>query len=86
MSQFEAVNARYRIDAASNGAGVCIGGGFAVIERSDTTGLNPGLMVVVVLGPANAVVTQALWAAGLRPVRGQRHGSVWAFPGATVPR
>ena len=57
----------------------------AVIERGETTGLNPGL-VVVVLGPANAVVTQALWAAGLRPVRGQRHGSVWAFPGATVPR
>ena len=57
----------------------------AVIERSETTGLYPGL-VVVVLGPANAVVTQALWAAGLRPVRGQRHGSVWAFPGAAVPR
>ena len=56
-----------------------------MIERSDTTGLHPGL-VVVVLGPANAVVTQALWAAGLRPVRGQRHGSVWAFPGAAVPR
>jgi hypothetical protein len=48
-------------------------------ERRDTVGLPPGL-VVVVLGPATAVVAGALWRAGLRPVRGQRGATVWAVP------
>ena len=44
-----------------------------------TVELPPGL-IVVVLGPATPTVTGALWGAGLRPVRGQRYGTVWALP------
>lgn len=41
--------------------------------------LPPGL-VVVVLGPATRELTRILWDVGLRPVRGQRFGTVWAQP------
>jgi hypothetical protein len=40
----------------------------------------PSGLKVVVLGPPTAVLVGALWAAGLRPVRGQVVGSVWARP------
>jgi hypothetical protein len=48
-------------------------------ERRDSAALPPGL-VVTVLGPATVALARALWEAGLRPVRGQRYGSVWAVP------
>jgi hypothetical protein len=48
-------------------------------ECCDTVGLPPGL-VVVVLGPPSVGLVGALWGAGLRPVRGQRGGTVWALP------
>lgn len=36
---------------------------------------------VVVIGPADRVLVEALWRAGLRPVRGARPGStLWALP------
>lgn len=41
--------------------------------------LPPGL-VVVVLGPATRELTRLLWEVGLRPVRGQRYGTVWSQP------
>lgn len=41
--------------------------------------LPPGLTVVV-LGPATKELTRVLWDVGLRPVRGQRYGTVWALP------
>ena len=41
--------------------------------------LPPGL-IVVVLGPATRDLTGTLWSVGLRPVRGQRYGTVWAKP------
>ena len=41
--------------------------------------LPPGL-IVVVLGPATKELTTVLWDVGLRPVRGQRYGTVWALP------
>lgn len=41
--------------------------------------LPPGL-IVVVLGPATRDLTRILWEVGLRPVRGQRYGAVWARP------
>jgi hypothetical protein len=50
-----------------------------VMESPVTVDLPPGL-IVVVLGPATLTVTGALWGAGLRPVRGQRYGTVWAQP------
>ena len=40
--------------------------------------LLPGL-IVVVLGPATKELTTLLWDVGLRPVRGQRHGTVGAL-------
>lgn len=39
----------------------------------------PGLMVIV-LGVAPPSLVSALWASGLRPVRGQIGGTVWARP------
>ncbi len=46
--------------------------------------LPPGL-VVVVLGSATKELTRLLWAVGLRPVRGQRYGTVWAQPAKRRP-
>ena len=48
-------------------------------------GINPGPSVVPgvkvwVLGPAPADLVRVLWAAGLRPVRGQRAGTLWQAP------
>ena len=40
----------------------------------------PRGLVVVVLGPATKELTNVLWSVGLRPVRGQRYGTVWAQP------
>jgi hypothetical protein len=39
-------------------------------------------LVVVVLGPPSAVLVGALWSMGLRPMRGQSSGTVWARPDA----
>ena len=44
-----------------------------------SAGLPPGL-IVLVLGPATKELTGTLWRVGLRPVRGQRYGTVWALP------
>lgn len=40
----------------------------------------PTGLIVVVLGPATRELTSTLWRVGLRPVRGQRYGTVWAQP------
>lgn len=40
----------------------------------------PAGPTVVVLGPASATLIRALWQTGLRPVRGQRSGTVWVLP------
>lgn len=40
----------------------------------------PTELMVVVLGRPNRGLVDALWRAGLRPVRGQTAGSVWARP------
>lgn len=40
----------------------------------------PTELMVVVLGPATRGLVDALWRAGLRPVRGQTGGAVWAVP------
>jgi hypothetical protein len=42
--------------------------------------------MVVVLGPATAMVASALWSAGLRPLRGSKvAGSLWATPARPSP-
>ena len=52
------------------------------MERTESVAVDlpPGL-VVVVLGSATKELTRLLWSVGLRPVRGQRYGTVWAQPG-----
>lgn len=56
------------------------------MDRSVVTVPTPSGLAVVVLGPASTTLTRALWGAGLRPVRGQRYGTVWALPESQVIR
>ena len=49
-------------------------------DRRRPSGPVGGGLVVVVLGPPPGMLVDALWRAGLRPVRGQTAGSVWARP------
>ena len=49
-----------------------------IVSAPVSVDLPPGL-IVVVLGPATKELTTALWDVGLRPVRGQRYGTVWAL-------
>ena len=46
----------------------------------------PTELVVVVLGAPSRGLVDALWGAGLRPVRGQTGGSVWALPAGETLR
>lgn len=46
----------------------------------------PTELTVVVLGPPPRGLVDALWRSGLRPVRGQTGGSVWALPAGEVLR
>ena len=46
----------------------------------------PTELVVVVIGAPSRELVEALWRSGLRPVRGQTGGSVWALPAGEVLR
>ena len=46
----------------------------------------PTELMVVVLGPPTRGLVDALWRAGLRPVRGQTGGAVWALPVGSARR
>lgn len=52
-----------------------------LVEEDDMETPKCSVHRVVVLGPATAVVVRALWEVGLRPVRAQVGGTVWAMPG-----
>lgn len=56
------------------------------MDRTTVTVPMPLGLTVVVLGPGSTALTRALWGAGLRPVRGQRYGTVWALPEGRVLR
>ncbi len=48
--------------------------------------VGPPDVVVVVLGSPTVDLAQSLWRFGLRPVRGQRCGTVWTRPDREVGR